>query len=240
MTEFNDLSNRNNLKNWQDLPKGNLKDSQVIIQSEWHVVDKSEQYKALQNIEKTFQEYSLNHHSTEGQKSYYCFLNNDNEHIVHFSQWRDEDAITHFQDNDPAQRIPEMLAGLQVTCLGKQIYYPYKTYSQKKDYIDTRLVVFVKQFFNHKGEATKWIDLILDTFKLEGHINGLIENTFYVNADATELLNMAYWENEDKYQKFLNHDNAGTQSSWQQIKNYPSRMASKGIIKKHSEFLKLL
>lgn len=240
MSKSDDLKNRGDLKHWHDLPNGELKDSQIIIQSEWCVTDKNEQYKALQNIEKTFQKYSLNHRSIEGQKSYYWFLDDDGEHMIQFSQWRDEDAITHFVNNDPAQRIPEMLVGLQVARLGKQMYYPYKTYSQNKDYVDTRLVVFVKQFFNHEGEATKWIDLILDTFELEGHVKGLIENTFYVNADATELLNMAYWENEDRYQKFLNHKNTITQSSWQQIKNYPSRIETKGIIKKQSEFLKLL
>lgn len=240
MTESNSLNHRGDLKDWTNLPKGNLKDSQVIIQTEWHVVDQNEQYKALRNIEKTFHKYSLDHQSIQGQKSYYCFLNNDGKHIIHFSQWRDEEAINHFQDNDPLQRIPEMLAGLKATRLSKQAYYPYKTYSQDKDYTDTRLVVFVKQFFSGEGEAQKWIDLILDTLEQEGCVEGLIENTFYVNADATELLNMAYWKNEYRYQKFLSHADSDLQSQWQQIKDYPSWIASKGIIKRHSEFLKLL
>ncbi len=219
------------------LPKGNLKTSSAVIQTQWEVPDEKTRNKTLKRIDKVFKKYGSTHHSARGMKSYSCFLNTDGKRITHFSQWKDKAAIDYYQANDPEERQKELLAGLDIKRTWGNIYFPYKTYTGQGKLSDTGLIVFVKQYFKQKGQAEEFLDLVGE----KAHqIDGLITNTFYINAEKDEFLNYALWKDERLYDSFLKHNDSQTKKEWSEVvANYEGRIKSKGTLLRHKDFVRI-
>ncbi|MER3472403.1 MAG: hypothetical protein C4330_14090 [Chitinophagaceae bacterium] len=81
--------------------------------------------------------------------------------------------------------------------------------------------------------------MILETLNKEGDHEGLIQNTYYLNENETALLNYALWENEESYNKFLQHPFAQTKSNWEQIQSFQGCLAEKVAIRRHNSFVNI-
>ena len=228
-----------NLQNWKTLPLGDFEHSNAILQSEWEVPSRHAQLQSLESILATWRTYHTQHDSFKEPLSYSCFLDNGQQHIIHLSQWKDRHSIENFEKNDSPERVNELLKNTEVKRLGKQVYSPFATYKESASVDDTRLVVFVKQFFQQSGQAAEWIELILQTLRQEGEHAGLIQNTYFLNEDKTELLNYAFWMSESEYDDFLQHKNPATKDNWRKIKSFEGWLKSKGRVRKCNEFIRI-
>lgn len=229
---------KSNFENYQQLPDGNLLDAEVIIQTEWKVPNEQIMTESIKKIIETFNKYSLNHESTKGILSYSCFLNIDNHHIIHFTQWKNKATIQFFNENDLKERIRELLANIEVKRLGKTEFVPYKSFTGTNKKEDVGLVVFVKQYFQEKNQAENWIELILKCLQIE-NTKGLMNNTYYLSEDRKEILNYALWANETSYTNFLKHTNPKTSAIWDEIKNFNGLIYEKGEVKRHKKFIRI-
>jgi hypothetical protein len=176
-----------------------------------------------------------------GLRNYSCFLNQDGKHIFHFSEWTDEASLKNFAHfKDHLFSTSQFDQRLKVASLWKNVFYPYKSHKENgKAVQDTSLIVFVKQYFKEQGQAREWIDLILETLQKDGHHEGLNQNTYYLNSEQTVLLNYALWENEESYNRFLQHPFAQTKSNWEKIQNYNGWIKEKGVIRRHDQFVNI-
>jgi len=228
------------ISNWNELPLGSPTEIKGIVTAEWQAGNPETQMKAVQEFKDRFKK-CIKELPIHGLKNYCCFLNENGKHIFHFSEWTDEASLKNFvHHRDHLFSTSQFEQRLPVAALWKNVYYPYKSHQEKgKQIQNTGLVVFVKQYFKVQGEAKHWIDMILETLTKEGDHEGLIQNTYYLNENETALLNYALWENEESYNKFLQHPFAQTKSNWEQIQSFQGWLAEKGAIRRHNSFVNI-
>jgi hypothetical protein len=223
-----------------NLPRGSIDDVKGIIAAEWRANDQETQMRAVEQFKDCFKN-NLDERFAKTLRNYSCFLNQDGQHVFHFSEWTSETLIDNFVcRKDHLFSTSQFEQRLAVTSLWKNVYYPYQSHHEKGKLIqNTGLVVFVKQYFQQAEQTKQWIDMILQTLLTEGDHEGLIQNTYYLNKDGTALLNYARWENETSYNKFLEHPIAETKSNWERIQNFKGWIKEKGVIRRHKQFVNI-
>jgi hypothetical protein len=228
------------MSNWKELPSGDIKQIKAVIAAEWKAPDRETQSMAVYEFKDRFQKNYLKQVSDAGLKNYSCFLNQDGEHVFHFSEWADEVSAESFICKDWLLSASQLQDKFSVTSLWKNLYYPFKSHKETGQSIEnTGLIVLVKQYFQKPGQAKQWIDMILETLRKEGNHEGLIQNTYYLNQDGTALLNYALWENEMSYDIFLKHIFPQTKKNWEAIENFEGWISKKGVVKRHKEFISI-
>jgi hypothetical protein len=226
--------------NWKELPTGDTKQVKAVIAAEWKAPDRETQSMAVYEFKERFQKKYLNEVSNAGLKNYSCFLNQDGEHIFHFSEWADALTVESFICKDWLLSASQLQDKLTITSLWKNLYYPFKSHKVTgKSIENTTLIVFVKQYFQKPDQAKEWVDMILETLRKEGNHEGFIQNTYYLNQYGTALLNYALWENEMSYDIFLKHIFPQTKKNWEAIEKFEGWISKKGVVKRHKEFINL-
>lgn len=228
------------ISNWSRVPTGNTEKIKGVIAAEWKAADEETQREVIRQFKECFRQEYLDKHQGKGLKNYSCFLNQDGHHVFHFSEWMDKACLDSFVHNDHVFSASRFQQNLLVTTLWKNVYYPYQLYKEKGQAVsDTGLIVFVKQYFEKQGQAKEWIDKILNTMEKEGHHEGLIQNTYYLNQDGTALLNYALWDNEENYNAFLQHLLPETKKDWRGVEDFKGWLSKKGVIRKHNKFMNI-
>jgi hypothetical protein len=227
------------LSNWKELPTGDTEQIKGIITAEWKALERETQMMAVYEFKDRFQRY-LNEVSKAGLKNYCCFLNQDGQHIFHFSEWNDDTSVESFICKDWLLSASQLQEKLPITSLWKNIYYPYQKHEENGRSIqNTGLIVFTKQYFQKPGQAKQWIDILLETLQKEGKHEGLIQNTYYLNKEGTALLNYTLWENEISYDIFLKHTFLQTKKNWEVIENFEGWISKKGVVRRHNQFVNM-
>ncbi|MER3465581.1 MAG: hypothetical protein C4329_15385 [Chitinophagaceae bacterium] len=95
-----------------------------IVTAEWQAGDPETQMKVVQEFKDHFKK-CIKKLPIHRLKNYCCFLNENDKHIFHFSEWTDEASLKNFfHHRDHLFSTSQFEQRLPVAALWKNVYYP--------------------------------------------------------------------------------------------------------------------
>ncbi|MET7621650.1 antibiotic biosynthesis monooxygenase [Streptomyces sp. NPDC005408] len=164
-----------------------------------------------------------------GLLSYTVHTGEDGRSLLHYTQWRDEEAFHEFLRSHRDDRDAEIDAAVPgIQRLGLRSYELYRSGALNED--DSRIpgcVVIVDVEFDGPDAARQrtWVDGVFDALRSDPKLHpGGISGHFHISVDGTRVLNYAEWESADAHREALAAPGTGvgsTSPQWAKVQSFP-------------------
>lgn len=212
------------------LPNLTRKDVGLILMSEWKTDGKSEQRKAVDAAMQVWDHFPW----PKGLLSYNCYLGNNGQSILHYSQWEDEESQGEFVKNDPPERMQEIMKSVSIERQGLDKYHLYRSIVSDSAAIPG-CIVMVREEFEKAELTTQFIDTVCQALADDPQkCTGGMAAYFHVNLEGTVMMNYAEWTNEQAHQDCLDRSAKYPKEIsplWQKVWQFPGRLP-KGQVKR--------
>ncbi|MGW0556310.1 antibiotic biosynthesis monooxygenase [Streptomyces sp. NPDC002926] len=201
-------------------------ESGLVQVSTWDVGTPERQRAAVEAVAEVWQSRDW---PGAGLLSYSVFVGEDGTTLLHYSQWRDEDAYQDFlraHRDDRNEEIDAAVPGIQRR--GPRSYQLYRSGGRGTD--DRRIpgcVVIVDVEFDGPDTERQraWVDGVFEALRTEPHPHpGGIAGHFHVSVDGTRVLNYAEWESAEAHREALTAPGDGVGSrtpQWAKVQSFP-------------------
>lgn len=193
--------------------------------SAWRVGTPLRQRQTVEAIADTWQRRPW---PADGLLGYHVYTGHDASTLLHYSQWRSEEAFEAFTKVHRQERVDEIdtaVPGIERLWLGR-----YRHYRSLRRPDDTRVpgcIVIVDIEFDgpDPDRQRAWVDAVLEALENEPNPHpGGISGHFHLSTDGTRVLNYAEWESAQAHIEALGAPGDGIGSAtelWQRVQTWP-------------------
>lgn len=214
----------------------------AVMVSTWRVGTPVRQRAAVEAIAKTWQSRDW---PFDGLLSYTVYTGEDGDTLLHYSQWRDEEAYREFVARHRDDRNGEIDAAVPgIERVELRSYELYRTSGSAQG--DSRVpgcVVIVDVEFEGADAARQrdWVDGVFEALETDPHPHpGGISGNFHISLDGTRVLNYAEWDSARSHIEALAAPGDGIGSAtpqWRKVLTYPGVVG--GGVKRYAPALSL-
>ncbi|MFI0978977.1 antibiotic biosynthesis monooxygenase [Streptomyces sp. NPDC021093] len=168
-----------------------------------------------------------------GLLSYSVYTGEDGRTLLHYSQWRDEEAHRAFAARGRDERNTEIDAAVPgVRRLGLRAYELYRSHVAEGDDRLPGCIALIEVDFDgpDRKRAREWVDTVFDALDgPRGETDGGISAHFHVSADGARALNYAEWVDAASHLAMVNAPAAAGDelpAEWRRVHRFPGLAGS--------------
>ncbi|ANS64426.1 hypothetical protein SLINC_2202 [Streptomyces lincolnensis] len=200
-------------------------DAGARLFSTWRVGTPLRQRQTVEAIARTWERRPW---PADGLLGYHVYTGEDASSLLHYSQWRDEQAYEAFTKVHRQERNDEIdtaVPGIERLWLGR--YRHYRSGTRDGDTRVPGCVVIVDIEFESPDPDRQraWVDAVFEALESESHLHpGGMSAHFHLSTDGTRVLNYAEWESAQAHIEALAAPGAGIGSAtekWERVQTWP-------------------
>ncbi|MCL8010792.1 antibiotic biosynthesis monooxygenase [Streptomyces sp. AS02] len=193
--------------------------------STWRVGTPLRQRQTVEAIAATWQRRPW---PADGLLGYHVYTGHDASTLLHYSQWRSEEAFEAFTKVHRQERVDEIdtaVPDIERLWLGR--YRHYRSLGRPDDTRVPGCVVIVDIEFDGPDPDRQrgWVDAVLEALESDPNPHpGGISGHFHLSTDGTRVLNYAEWESAQAHIEALGAPGDGIGSAtelWQRVQSWP-------------------
>ncbi|KUM82266.1 antibiotic biosynthesis monooxygenase [Streptomyces curacoi] len=210
--------------------------------STWRVGDALSQKQTVEAIAGTWERRPW---PTDDLLGYYVYTGQDSTTLLHYSQWRSEQAYEAFVKVHRQERVDEIdtaVPGIERLWLGR--YRHYRSGAREGDTRVPGCIVIVDVEFEgpDPDRQRAWVDAVFEALESEPtpHPGGISAH-FHLSTDGTRVLNYAEWESAQAHIDALAAPGDGIGSAtelWHRVQTWPG-LKSTGSVSRYDYALGL-
>ncbi|MFD7896094.1 antibiotic biosynthesis monooxygenase [Streptomyces sp. NPDC059743] len=203
----------------------------VVMVSRWRLGTPERLRAAVEAIDRAWRSREW---PDAGLLSYSVLTGNDGGTLLHYSQWRDQEAYEEFVRTHRDERNAEIDAAVPgIERVGLRAYELYRSSERAagERRVPGCVVIVDVEFDGPDRERQKaWADAVFEALGSEpAPASGGISAHFHISVDGTHVLNYAEWESEQAHIDALAAPGDGVGSdteAWRRVRNYAGLMGS--------------
>ncbi|CAL9413361.1 hypothetical protein SUDANB108_01706 [Streptomyces sp. enrichment culture] len=175
---------------------------------------------------------------------YHVYAGHDGDTLLHYSQWRSEQAYEAFVKTHRQERVDEIdtaVPGIERVWLGR--YRRYRSARRDDAPVPGCVVIVDVRFDGPDAQRQRaWVDAVFEALESEPEPHpGGISAHFHVSTDGTRVLNYAEWESAQAHIDALAAPGDGVGSAteqWKRVQNWPG--LSESVVRRYDHVLGLV
>ncbi|MEV7079009.1 antibiotic biosynthesis monooxygenase [Streptomyces sp. NPDC093516] len=192
--------------------------------STWRVGTPERQRQAVEAIARAWERRPW---PTGDLLGYHVYAGHDGDALLHYSQWRSEQAYEAFVKTHRQERVDEIdtaVPGIERVWLGR--YRHYRSARREDAAVPGCVVIVDVRFDGPDAERQRaWVDAVFEALQSdpEQHPGGISAH-FHLGTDGTRVLNYAEWESAQAHIDALAAPGDGVGSAteqWKRVQNWP-------------------
>ncbi|GGW85731.1 antibiotic biosynthesis monooxygenase [Streptomyces lomondensis] len=212
--------------------------------STWRVGTPERQRQAVEAIARAWERRAW---PTGDLLGYHVYAGHDGDTLMHYSQWRNEQAYEAFVKTHRQERVDEIdtaVPGIERVGLGR--YRRYRSAGRQGAAAPVPGCVVVVDVHVEGPDAERqraWVDAVFEAMASEPEPHpGGISAHFHLSTDGTRVLNYAEWESAQAHIDALAAPGNGVGSAtkeWERVQNWPGLLES-GSVSRYDHVLGLV
>ncbi|PNG19111.1 antibiotic biosynthesis monooxygenase [Streptomyces cahuitamycinicus] len=212
--------------------------------STWRLGTPERQRQAVEAIARTWERRPW---PTADLLGYHVYAGHDGDTLLHYSQWRSEQAFEAFVKTHRQDRVDEIdtaVPGIERVEIGR--YRHYRSAGQKGAAAPAPgcvVVVDVRFEGPDTDRQRAWVDAVFEALESEPEAHpGGISAHFHLSTDGTRVLNYAEWESAQAHIDALAAPGEGVGSAteqWKRVQNWPGLLPG-GSVSRYDHVLGLV
>jgi len=188
----------------ESYPQLNRPDVGIALASTWQVGDPTRQQAAVEAIHSI---WTTSPWPLPDLISYSVFTSTTGDTLLHYSQWRTEEAAANRLAGDEltARRLKIDSAVPGIERFGAHPYRPYR--EARRPSVTGRPGCYVAVRIEFDGpdalRQRRWVDGLFSAASGEQDPDGLIGALFHLSLDGTRVFNLAEWTTEQAHQDMI-------------------------------------
>lgn len=176
---------------------------------------------------------------------YHVYAGHDGDGLLHYAQWRSEQAYEAFVKTHRQERVDEIdtaVPGIERVWLGR--YRHYRSARREGGAVPGCVVIVDVRFDGPDAERQRaWADAVFEALESDPKQHpGGISAHFHLSTDGTRVLNYAEWESAQAHIDALAAPGDGIGSAterWKRVRNWPGLLES-GSVRRYDHVLGLV
>ncbi|MGI5374503.1 antibiotic biosynthesis monooxygenase [Streptomyces sp. CA-251387] len=199
--------------------------------STWRVGTPERQKQAVEAIAGTWERRPW---PAAGLLGYHVYAGHDGSTLLHYSQWRNEQAYDAFVKTHRQERNDEIdtaVPGIERLRLDRYRHYRSGTRDDHDTRVPGCIVIVDVEFEGPDPDRQRaWVDAVFEALDSEPNPHpGGIAAHFHLSTDGTRVLNYAEWETAQHHIDALAKPGEGVGSGsalWERVQNWPGLKGS--------------